>query len=65
MTYSIHKEADILQIYFCVIFCKTRHHGQAHITSGALCPFFGREKNTDGRAVGLISLAIVCYGYFF
>jgi hypothetical protein len=48
-THGIHKEGDILQIYFCVIFCKTRHHAQAHITFGALCPFFGREKNTDGR----------------
>jgi len=25
--------------------------------------FRSREKNTDGRAVGLISQAIVCYGY--
>ena len=47
-----------------MIFCETRHHAQAHVTFGALCPFFGREKNTDGRAVGLFSLAIVCYGYF-
>jgi len=44
MTHSIHKEGDILQIYFCVIFRETRHHAQAHITSGALCPFFGREN---------------------
>ena len=51
MTRSIHREGDILQIYFCVIFCETRHHAQAHVTSGALCPFFGR-KNTDGRVVG-------------
>jgi hypothetical protein len=64
MTYNIHKEGDTLQIYFCVIFRETRHHTQAHITFGALCPFFGCEKNTNGRAVGLISLAIVCYGYF-
>jgi len=63
MTHSIHIEGDILQMYFCVIFYKTRHHAQAHVTFGALCPFFGREKNTDGRAFGLISLAIV-YGYF-
>jgi len=34
--HSIHKEGDILQIYYCVIFCETRHHAQAHITSGAL-----------------------------
>ena len=51
MTHSIHKEGDILQIYFCVIFHETRHHAQAHITSGALCLFFG-SKNTEGRAVG-------------
>ena len=35
-TNSIHKEGDILQIYFCVIFRETRHHAQAHVTSGAL-----------------------------
>ena len=29
-----HKQGD-LQIYFCVIFLETRHHAQAHITSGA------------------------------
>jgi hypothetical protein len=34
MTHIIHKEGD-LQIYFCVIFLETRHHAQAHITSGA------------------------------
>ena len=45
-THSIHKECDILQIYFCVIFHETRCHAQAHVPSGALCPFFGRE-NTD------------------
>jgi hypothetical protein len=37
MTHSIHKEGDILQIYFCLIFHKTRHHAQAHVTPGALC----------------------------
>jgi len=51
MTHSIHKEGDILQSYFCVIFRETRYHTQAHITSDALCPFFGHEKNTDSRAV--------------
>jgi len=35
-THSIYKDGDILQIYFCVIFHKTRHHAQAHVTSGAL-----------------------------
>jgi len=43
MTHSIHKEGDILQIYFFVIFRETRHHAQAQVTSGPLCPFFGRE----------------------
>ena len=33
MTHSIHNEGD-LQIYFAVIFFKTGHHAQAHITSG-------------------------------
>jgi len=33
-----------------VIFCETSHHTQAHVTSGILCPFFGR-KNTGSRAV--------------
>ena len=33
-THIIHKEGD-LQIYFCVIFLKTRHHAQAHIISDA------------------------------
>jgi hypothetical protein len=61
--HNIHKEGDILQIYFCAIFRETRHQAQAHITSGALCPFSGCEKNTGGREVGLILLAIV-YGYF-
>ena len=39
--------------------------GPRHIwCTCTLCPFFGREKNTDGRAVGLILLPSVCYGYF-
>ena len=58
-THSFHK-GDILQIYFCVIFCETRHHTQAHITVP-----FGHGKNTNSRAAGLISLAIVCYVFFF
>ena len=33
-THIIHNEGDILQIYFCVIFCETRNHAQAHVTSG-------------------------------
>jgi hypothetical protein len=36
MTDGIHKEGDILQIYFCVIFHETRHHAQVHVTSGTL-----------------------------
>jgi len=35
MKLIIHKEGDILQIYFCVIFHETRHHAQAHITQTA------------------------------
>jgi len=35
MTHIIHNEGD-LQIYFCVIFLETRHHPQAHVTSGTL-----------------------------
>ena len=35
MTHINHNEGD-LKIYFCVIFLETRHHAQAHITSGAL-----------------------------
>jgi len=34
-THSIHKEGD-LQNYSGVIFHETRHHAQAHVTSGAL-----------------------------
>jgi len=34
MTHIIHNEGDTLQIYFCVIFCKTRNHAQPHVTSG-------------------------------
>jgi hypothetical protein len=39
---------------------ETRHHAHAHVTSGALCPFFGRENT----AVHSGSLASVCYGDF-
>jgi len=55
MTYSFHKEDDILQIYVCVIFRETGHHAQANVTSGALCPFFGREKNTNSSCVDFAS----------
>ena len=55
----ITKRVIYYKFIFCVIFCKTRHHAQAHITSGALCLFFGRE-NTDGW----VDFARHCYGYF-
>ena len=45
--HSIHKEGAILQIYFCVIFRKTRHHAQAHITSGALCALSLATRRTQ------------------
>ena len=34
--HTVFIKGDILQIYFCVIFHKTRHHAQAYIISGAL-----------------------------
>ena len=33
-THIIHNKGDTLQIYFCVIFRKTRNNAQAHVTSG-------------------------------
>jgi len=33
-THIIHNEGDTLQIYFCVIFRKTRNHAQPLVTSG-------------------------------
>ena len=64
-THIIHNEGD-LQIYFCVIFLETRHHTQAHITSGALIHYalsLAMRRTQDSFAVGLmISLASVCYG---
>jgi len=65
MTHSIHKEGDILQIYFCVIFHENKapRTGPCHIwRTHTLCPFFGRKKNTDGSTGLMISLANVCYG---
>ena len=64
-THIIHNEGD-LQISLCVIFLETRHHAQAHVTSGALInrlfAFFGREKNTDSTGdVWKILLGSVCY----
>jgi len=63
MTHSSHKDGDILQIYFCVIFRKTRHHAQAHVTSGALCALSVAAKRAQ-MAVQSGSLASVCYGDF-
>jgi hypothetical protein len=48
-THSIHKEADILQIYFCAIFRETRHYAQAHVTSGALCALSLAARRTRQR----------------
>jgi hypothetical protein len=50
MTHSIHKEGDILQIHFCVIFRKTRHHAQAHVTSGTLCALSLAARRTQTAA---------------
>jgi hypothetical protein len=62
-THSIHKQGDILQIYFCVIFRETRHHAQAHVTSGALCALSLAMRRTQ-TAVQSGLLASVCYGDF-
>jgi hypothetical protein len=59
--HSIHKEGDILQIYFCVIFHERRHHAQAHITSGAICALSVAAKRAQ-MAAQSSSLASVCYG---
>jgi len=50
MTHIIYKEGDILQIYFCVIFHETRHHAQAHVTSGALCALSLAARRTQTAA---------------
>ena len=42
----------------------TMHRPMSHLAHLCTVPFFGCEKNTDSRAVGLISLPSVCYGYF-
>jgi hypothetical protein len=65
-THSIHKEGVILQIYFCAIFRKTRHHEQAHITSGALCAlsFAAKKKTQTAEQMGWWPLASVCCGDF-
>jgi len=51
-THSIHEEGD-LHVYFYVIFFKTRHHAQAHITSGTFiyCAFlWTREEHRRQRS---------------
>ena len=63
MTHSIHKEGDILQIYFCLIFRETRHHARAHVTSGALCALSVAAQRAQ-MAAQSGSLASVCYGNF-
>jgi len=63
-THTIHNESD-LQIYFGVIFLKTRCHAQptSHLAHLYIVPFSCHEKNTDGSRVWLmISLASACYG---
>jgi hypothetical protein len=60
----IHNEG-YLQIYICVIFLETRHHAQAHFTSGTLidCALSLATRRTDGsRVVLMILLASACYG---
>jgi len=54
MTHSIYKEGDILQIYFGVIFLETRHHAQAHVTSGKLihCVLSLAARRTQTAAQG-------------
>ena len=65
----IHKDGDIFQIYFCVIFREkgTMHRLTPHVVHCvSVSPFFGRKKNTDSSADRfMILLASVCYGYFF
>jgi len=63
MTHSIHKEGDILQIYFCVLFRETRHHAQAYVTSGALRALSLTARSTQ-TAEQFVSMASVCYGDF-
>ena len=85
-THSIHSGGDLqldgrcfrnLQIYFSVIFCKTRHHAQVHITSAALihCALFLAARWTQkaaelggwfrwpGLVVMTLQLHSVCCGH--
>jgi len=45
--HSIHEEGDILQIYFCLMICETRHHTQAYVRCGALCALSLAARRTQ------------------
>ena len=64
MTHIIH-EGD-LQIYFGVIFLETRHHTQAHITSGTLihCALSLAARKTQMAVQFCSDFAGQCYGNF-
>jgi hypothetical protein len=48
-----------------MIFRETRHHAQVHVTSGALVHYaLSLAAERTRQSSGVISLAIVCYGYF-
>jgi len=58
--HSIHKEGDILQIYFYVIFRKTRHHPQAHVTSGTQCALSLAARRTQmASQAGLLASVLL------
>ena len=61
MIHSIHKQGDILHIYFCVIFHETRCHAQVHVTSGALvhCALSLAVKRTQ-MAEQWVDFAVHC-----
>ena len=64
--HSIHKEGDILQIYFCVMSRETGHHAQAHVTSATLVhtvPLLWPREHRRQKS-GFILLAIVSSGCF-
>jgi len=63
--HAVFTKRVIYKFILCdIMWNKAPRAGPHHIwRTYTLCPFFGREKNTDGSTVGLmISLAIVCYG---
>jgi hypothetical protein len=47
--HSMHKEGDILQIYFCAIFRETSYHAQ-DVTSGTLCALSSAASKTQTAA---------------